>query len=76
MEQNLCWLPIVFHFGTENWEEQLKKAPCMLRTPGANPQAAVQAVEEVDVGQFSLLPSLQLCFALWSQFDAFVFLWL
>ena len=19
------WLPIVFHFGTENWEEQLKK---------------------------------------------------
>ena len=46
----------------------------MLRTPGANPQAAVQAVEEVDVGQFSLLPSLQLCFALWSQFDAFVFL--
>ena len=48
----------------------------MLRTPGANPQAAVQAVEEVDVGQFSLLPSLQLRFALWSQFDAFVFLWL
>ena len=25
------WLPIVFHFGTENWEEQLKKAPCTLR---------------------------------------------
>ena len=23
------WLPIVFNFGTENWEEQLKKAPCM-----------------------------------------------
>ena len=22
------WLPIVFHFGTENSEEQLKKAPC------------------------------------------------
>ena len=21
------WLPIVFHFGTENWEEQLKKHP-------------------------------------------------
>ena len=20
------WLPIVFHFGTENWEEQLKKS--------------------------------------------------
>ena len=23
------WLPIVFHFGTENWEEQLKKPPCI-----------------------------------------------
>ena len=23
------WLPIVFHFGTENWEEQLKKSPGM-----------------------------------------------
>ena len=23
------WLPIVFHFGTENREEQLKKAPCI-----------------------------------------------
>ena len=22
------WLPIVFHFGSENWEEQLKKPPC------------------------------------------------
>ena len=22
------WVPIVFHFGTENWEEQLKKTPC------------------------------------------------
>ena len=21
------WLPIAFHFGTENWEEQLKKSP-------------------------------------------------
>ena len=21
------WLPIIFHFGTENWEEQLKKHP-------------------------------------------------
>ena len=21
------WLPIVFHFGTENWEEQLKNHP-------------------------------------------------
>ena len=29
------WLPIVFHFGTENWEEQLKKASCrFLLTPG------------------------------------------
>ena len=45
----------------------------MLRTPGANPQAAAQAVEEVDVGRSLLLPSLLLCFALWSQFDAFVF---
>ena len=24
------WLPNVFHFGTENWEEQLKKAPCIM----------------------------------------------
>ena len=23
------WLAFVFHFGTENWEEQLKKAPCI-----------------------------------------------
>ena len=23
------WLPIVFHFSTENWEEQLKKSPCI-----------------------------------------------
>ena len=23
------WLPLVFHFGTENWEEQLKKPPCI-----------------------------------------------
>ena len=23
------WLPVVFHFGTENWEEQLKKTPCI-----------------------------------------------
>ena len=23
------WPPIVFHFGTENWEEQLKKPPCI-----------------------------------------------
>ena len=23
------WLLIVFHFGTENWEKQLKKTPCM-----------------------------------------------
>ena len=22
------WLPINFHFGTENWEDQLKKPPC------------------------------------------------
>ena len=22
-------VPIVFHFGTENWEEQLKKTPCI-----------------------------------------------
>ena len=22
------WLQVVFHFGTENWEEQLKKPPC------------------------------------------------
>ena len=27
MEQVSDWLPIVFHFGTENWEEQLKKHP-------------------------------------------------
>jgi hypothetical protein len=27
------WLPIVFHFGTENWEEQLKKAPCIYDNP-------------------------------------------
>ena len=27
------WLPIIFHFGTENWEEQLKKAPCSLFLP-------------------------------------------
>ena len=24
------WLPIVFYFGTENWEEQLKKHPVCL----------------------------------------------
>ena len=24
------WLPIVFHFGTEDRDEQLKKAPCIL----------------------------------------------
>ena len=23
------WLQLVFHFGTENQEEQLKKAPCI-----------------------------------------------
>ena len=23
------WLSIVFHFGTENWADQLKKPPCM-----------------------------------------------
>ena len=23
------WLSKFFHFGTENWEEQLKKAPCI-----------------------------------------------
>ena len=23
------WLPTIFHFGTENWEEQLKKSPCI-----------------------------------------------
>ena len=28
------WLPIVFHFGTENLEEQFKKTPCIRRTPG------------------------------------------
>ena len=26
------WLPIVFHFGTENWEEQFKKPPCISYT--------------------------------------------
>ena len=26
------WLQLVFHFGTENWEEQLKKAPCIYTT--------------------------------------------
>ena len=41
-----------------------------LRLPGANPQAAAQAVEVVDVGR-ALLPSLLLCFFLWYQFDAF-----
>ena len=24
------WLPIVFHFGTDNWEEQLKKHPVQM----------------------------------------------
>ena len=27
------WLPIVFHFGTENWEEQLKKTTLYLKQP-------------------------------------------
>ena len=27
------WLPIVFHFGTENWEEQLKNPPCISEEP-------------------------------------------
>ena len=25
------WLSIVFHFGTENWADQLKKTPCTYR---------------------------------------------
>ena len=37
------WLPIVFHFGTENWKEQLKKHPVWGRTWGRSLTNAVSA---------------------------------
>ena len=28
LKSSSVWLPVVFHYGTENREEQIKKTPC------------------------------------------------
>ena len=61
------WLPIVFHFGTEKWEEQLKKHPVEL-TKGIDDHIEYRLGIEIELdlnGLIILVLHLRLCEWFW-----------